>query len=126
MEYKGYRGTIMLFDDEAGIFHGEVVDTKDVITFQGTSSEEVVKAFKDSVDEYLAFCEEKGIEPSKPFSGQFMARVGSDAHRLCVSAAKLQGYKSFNAWVTDTLTRAAAESFTEGREITITREKAQK
>jgi predicted HicB family RNase H-like nuclease len=33
MEYKGYVG-IVEFDDEAGILHGEVVDTRDVITFQ--------------------------------------------------------------------------------------------
>ena len=35
MEYRGYIGKVE-FDDEAGIFHGEVLDTRDVITFQGT------------------------------------------------------------------------------------------
>ena len=34
MEYKGYVGKVE-FDDEAGIFHGEVLDTRDIITFQG-------------------------------------------------------------------------------------------
>ena len=34
MKYKGYVGKVE-FDDEAGIFHGEVLDTRDVITFQG-------------------------------------------------------------------------------------------
>ena len=29
MEYKGYVGKVE-FDDEAGIFHGEVLDTRDV------------------------------------------------------------------------------------------------
>ncbi len=120
MEHKGYRGTVMLFDDEAGIFHGEVVDTQDVITFQGKTGQEVIKAFKDSVDEYLAFCEEQGREPSKPFSGQFMTRTGPEVHRLCVSASKLQGYKSFNAWVVDTLKTAATHSFS-GRTVTIER-----
>ena len=33
MEHRGY-GAAVTFDD-AGIFHGEVVDTRDVITFQG-------------------------------------------------------------------------------------------
>ena len=94
----------MLFDDEAGILHGEVVDTQDVITFQGKSVREVKKAFKDSVDEYLAFCEEQGREPSKPFSGQFITRTDPEVHRRCFSASKVQGYKSFNAWVVDTLT----------------------
>ncbi len=32
MEYKGYVGQFE-FDDETEIFHGEVVNTRDVITF---------------------------------------------------------------------------------------------
>ena len=37
MEYRGYRAAVK-FDDDAGIFHGEVIDTLDVITFQGKPS----------------------------------------------------------------------------------------
>lgn len=36
--YKGYDGQVE-FDDEVGIFHGEVIDLQDVITFQSTSVE---------------------------------------------------------------------------------------
>ena len=39
MEYEGYRA-VVTYDDDAGVFHGEVVDTRDVITFQGTSVRE--------------------------------------------------------------------------------------
>ena len=46
MEYKGYVGKVE-FDDEAGIFHGEVINTRDVITFQGASAAELKKAFRD-------------------------------------------------------------------------------
>ena len=79
MKYKGYAGMV-IFDDEAGIFHGEVVNTRDVITFQGTCVEELRQAFNDSVDDYLEFCAERGEEPEKPFSGQFVTRVSPDAH----------------------------------------------
>jgi predicted HicB family RNase H-like nuclease len=48
MEYKGYLGHIE-YDDQAEIFHGEVIHTRDVITFQGTSVAELRKAFKDSI-----------------------------------------------------------------------------
>ena len=37
MEYKGYRASIE-FDDDAEVFHGEVIDTRDVIAFQGGSA----------------------------------------------------------------------------------------
>jgi predicted HicB family RNase H-like nuclease len=35
MQYKGYLGRVE-FDGEASIFHGEVISTRDVITFQGS------------------------------------------------------------------------------------------
>jgi predicted HicB family RNase H-like nuclease len=101
MEYNGYVGRVE-YDDEAGIFHGEVVNTRDVITFQGATVAELKKAFRDSVEDYLAFCSERGEEPEKPFSGQFVTRVGPDLHRRISLAATLSG-KSLNAWVTEQL-----------------------
>jgi len=55
LQYNGYSGHVD-FDSEAGLFHGEVVDTRDVITFQGTSVSELEQAFRDSIDDYLDFC----------------------------------------------------------------------
>ena len=66
MEYKGYIAHVEL-DDEAGVLHGEVINTRDVITFEGTSIEEVRQALADSVDDYLAFCAERGEELEKAF-----------------------------------------------------------
>ncbi len=59
MEYRGYRATVA-FDDEAGTYHGEVADTRDVITFQADSLPALHEAFAASVDEYLAVCAERG------------------------------------------------------------------
>jgi predicted HicB family RNase H-like nuclease len=101
MEYKGYVGKVE-FDDEAGIFHGEVVNTRDVITFQGTTAQEIKQAFRDSVDDYLAFCAERGEEPEKPYSGQFVTRITPDLHRRVSVAASYEG-KSLNAWVAEQL-----------------------
>ena len=53
MDYKGYVGMVE-FDDEADIFHGEVVNLRDVITFQGRSVDALRQAFEESVDDYLA------------------------------------------------------------------------
>ena len=54
MQYKGYIGHVE-YDDEAKIFHGQIVGLKDVITFQGSSVEELEVAFRDSVEDYLAW-----------------------------------------------------------------------
>ncbi|MEZ4716132.1 MAG: type II toxin-antitoxin system HicB family antitoxin [Caldilineaceae bacterium] len=77
MESKGYIGSVQ-FDDDADIFHGEVINIRDVVTFQGTSVQEIRKAFQDSVDDYLEFCAERGEEPERPFSGKFTVRVSPE------------------------------------------------
>ncbi|GHU39290.1 hypothetical protein FACS1894190_03220 [Spirochaetia bacterium] len=57
MNYKGYLGNVG-YDAEAKIFHGDVINMRDVITFQGTTVDEIENAFKESVDDYLAWCAE--------------------------------------------------------------------
>jgi predicted HicB family RNase H-like nuclease len=74
MKYKGYEAVVQ-FDEDANVFHGEVINTSDVITFQRTSVKELKKAFEESVEDYLAFCKERGEEPDKPFSGNFVVRI---------------------------------------------------
>jgi predicted HicB family RNase H-like nuclease len=59
MKYKGYTGTIEP-DEEAEVLVGRVIVLPDVITFQGDTIEELIQAFHDSVDDYLAFCKERG------------------------------------------------------------------
>jgi predicted HicB family RNase H-like nuclease len=105
MTYKGYSGHVE-FDDEASLFHGEVLDTRDVITFQGTSVEELNKAFQDSIDDYLEFCGKRGEEPDKPFSGRVMLRVPPTLHRRVYAQARREG-KSLNQWIVDKLKEAS-------------------
>ena len=108
MEYKGFVGTVS-FDDEADLFHGEVINIRDVVTFQGKSVREIRKAFRDSVEDYLAFCKERGEEPEKPFSGKFMIRMNPETHRQVFLAAKLSG-KSINQWTKDVLSQAVEQT----------------
>ena len=98
MEYKGYTGRITALDESQGILHGEVADINDVVTFQGQTPEELVRAFRDSVDDYLAFCEERSEAPEKPYSGKFLVRIPPVLHRRAALAAKKAG-ESLNAWV---------------------------
>jgi len=101
MEYKGYLAGVE-YDDRAGVFHGEVMNLRDVITFQGSGVRELRKALRDSVEDYLAFCAERGEEPGKPFSGRFVVRLSPDLHRRVWLASRKSG-KSLNAWVAERL-----------------------
>lgn len=64
MNYKGYIGQVE-YDDENRIFSGSVINTRDVITFQGESVQELENAFHESVDDYLTWCREDGVEFSR-------------------------------------------------------------
>ncbi|MBB1092416.1 type II toxin-antitoxin system HicB family antitoxin [Rhodopseudomonas palustris] len=104
MSYKGYTATIE-YDADAGIFHGEVADIRDVVTFQGKSVAELKKALAGSIEDYLAFCEQRGEEPDKPFSGQFVVRTDPALHKDVSNAARRAGI-SLNKFVTATLEKA--------------------
>ena len=101
MKYKGYLGEVT-FDAEAKIFHGEVLGLKDVITFQGTTVSELEKAFKDSVDDYVAWCKERGEEPEKAFSGNIRIRISPELHAKLVQAAVMKSI-SLNSLIIDKL-----------------------
>jgi predicted HicB family RNase H-like nuclease len=90
MEYKGYIGMVE-YDDQAKLFHGDVINTKTVITFQGKSVDEIETAFCDSIDDYIAWCEEDGVAPEKPYSGKFSLQLSPSLHReVAVMAKKLK------------------------------------
>ena len=106
MKYKGYTGHVE-YDDEAKIFHGQVLGLKDVITFEGETVTEIENAFKDSVNVYLAFCKKRGEEPEKPFSGRFNLRIPKELHAKLSVLAHVEG-KSLNSIISDMLQRMVA------------------
>ena len=101
MEYNGYHA-VVTFDEEVGILHGEVIDTRDVITFQGKSVDELEQAFRASVGEYLKICEERGRVPDKPFSGRVALRMDPETHRAVAGASRTSA-KSLNSWVLEAI-----------------------
>ena len=111
MEYKGYTAKVE-FDDEAEIFHGEVIGIKDVVTFQGKTATEIKKAFRESVDDYLSYCKERGENPDKPFTGKFVVRISPELHRKIYLSAKLSG-ESINAWLNEKLDRVVDKELKE-------------
>ncbi len=89
MNYKGYIGSVE-YDDENRVFTGTVINTRAVITFHGTSVDELEQEFQASVEDYLQWCREDGVEPEKPYSGKFVVRFTPQLHqRAAVGARKL-------------------------------------
>ena len=95
LEYNGYIGTV---EAEDGVFVGRVAGLRDVITFEGTSFAEVERAFRDSIDDYLAFCAQRGEPADRLYSGRIPLRVSPDTHRRAAMRAQAEGL-SLNQWI---------------------------
>ena len=102
MEYKGYLGAVE-YDAQAKIFHGDIINTRDVITFQGTTVNEIEQAFRDSINDFIEWCKEDGVEPEKPYSGKFNVRLSPELHRQIAILAKKK-HISLNNFVENAIT----------------------
>lgn len=108
MTYKGYTGSIQ-YSAEDRCFHGRVVGITDIVSFEGTSVEELEADFRAGVDSYLQGCAELGTEPQRPYSGRFVLRLSPEVHRDASLAAR-SARASMNAWIIEAIQmRLAAE-----------------
>ena len=103
MKYKGYEA-IAKYSDEDQTFIGEVINTRDILVFDGNDVAEIEASFHAVVDEYLADCQGQNKVPNKPFSGQFVMRVKPDLHRRLYLKAKQSGM-SLNSFINEQLDR---------------------
>jgi predicted HicB family RNase H-like nuclease len=104
MKHKGYVAHVE-FDQDDNIFVGRVVGIRDGINFHGESVKELETAFSESVDNYLAACEELGQEPNRPYSGKLQLRVRPEIHDSVAAAAEASG-ESINKWASKILEKA--------------------
>lgn len=80
MEYKGYIGSVE-FSETDELFFGQVQGIRSLISYEGINAKELVSDFHESVDAYLKFCEEEGIEPEKAYKGSFNIRISPELHK---------------------------------------------
>lgn len=106
MTHKGFTARIE-YDERDRIFVGRILGIRDIVSFHGTSVDEVEAALHDAVDDYLAACKQLGQTPNKAASGNLMLRVPPDVHLQAQIAAQAHG-QSLNQWATDVLRHAAA------------------
>ncbi len=108
LTYKGYLGSIN-FSPEDEIFWGKIEYINDMITFESDNAHDLKREFEDAVEDYLAFCNEKGIKPDKPFKGSFNVRVKPSVHKLAFQKA-LESGMSLNKFIETTLEKELKDS----------------
>ena len=67
IDYKGYTGSVE-FSPEDRLLYGKVLGIKALISYEGTSADELVEDFQGAVDDYLALCASQGVTPEKPYT----------------------------------------------------------
>ena len=97
MEYKGYLGSVE-FSPKDNLLFGKVQGIRSLISYEGSSVEELLMDFHGAVDDYLSACEQEGTEPEQAYKGSFNVRLGSDLHRRAVVYALSHG-QSLNSLV---------------------------
>lgn len=90
LTYKGFIGSVH-FSAEDKVFHGKLEGITDLVSFEGRSVNELIKAFHEAVDDYIALCKETGKEPIKSCKGSFNVRVPSELHTKAIQQASMLG-----------------------------------
>ena len=102
MKYKDFIGSVA-FSEADGVFFGKIEGIDGLVNFEGESVARLTEAFHEAVDDYLAYCEEEGVEPHKSYSGSLNVRLTPDIHSRAAYLAKQAGI-SINSFI-----RAAVE-----------------
>lgn len=106
LTYKGYIGSVN-FSDKDNLFFGKIEGINGLVNFEGESVSELRKAFQEVVDDYLAYCEEEGIQPHKSYSGSLNVRISPEIHNKIAMLAKQAGV-SINDFIKDALEKQVA------------------
>ena len=107
MEIEGYKAKIE-YDPDLDQFRGEILGLNGSADFYGKTPASLRKEFKNSLKIFLEVCEEKGINPTKDYSGKFNLRIPSRLHREIAARATAED-KSINQWVSEVLKRSVSE-----------------
>jgi predicted HicB family RNase H-like nuclease len=105
MEYKGFKAQID-YDCEAGVFVGEVINTRDGITFVGRSVDELRAAFEKAVEEYIELSTDRASGADNPYTGHISMRIDPKLHKEIAERAARAGV-SVAGWVAERLSEAA-------------------
>jgi predicted HicB family RNase H-like nuclease len=117
LTYKGYTARVE-FDAEDRIFFGQLTGIADLVTFHSENAADLMRAFEEAVDGYLAMSEQLGCAAQAPPTRRITVRVPPDIHARATALAQVEG-KSLDAWAQEILmyavNRPASVSPTERR-----------
>lgn len=101
LSYKNYNGTVEYSKEDRCLF-GKVIGIKSLLSYEGDSVRELEQDFQNVVEEYLADCKGRNVEPEQPYKGSFNVRISPELHRT-VAVYAIEHGKSLNAVVEEAI-----------------------
>ncbi len=108
IKYKGFIGSVH-FAAEDRVFYGKVEGVNDLITFEGSTVDELEKGFKYMVDEHIKDCEKNNTPVEKSYKGNLNIRLSPELHKKAAYNASIRGI-SLNQYINDAIMREIASS----------------
>lgn len=101
LKYKDFIGSVH-YSAEDEVFYGKIEGINDLVTFEGTSVEELKLSFAEAAEDYSDLCADIGKDIFKSFKGSFNIRINPELHSLAFEKALLEG-KTLNQFVKEAI-----------------------
>lgn len=90
LTYKGFIGSVNYSADDH-VFFGKIEGINDLVTFEGTTVDQLEKAFREMVTLYIEDCKREGKPVEKSYKGSFNIRISQELHKKAAQAATAKG-----------------------------------
>jgi predicted HicB family RNase H-like nuclease len=90
LQYRDFIGSVHFSADDE-VFFGKIEGINDLVTFEGTTVEEINNAFREAVDDYIDICKETGKPLQKSYKGSFNVRIAPELHKKVVQRSLILG-----------------------------------
>lgn len=108
LKYKGFIGSVH-YAAEDRVFYGKVEGINDLISFEGSTVDELEKGFQYMVDEHIEDCKKKDIPLEKSYKGNLNIRLSPELHKKAAYNASMRGI-SLNQYINDAIKKEIASS----------------
>ena len=106
MKYKGFIGSVH-FAAEDRVFYGKVEGVNDLITFEGSTVDELEKGFKYMVDEHIKDSHMNNTPVEKSYKGNLNIRLSPELHKKAAYNASIRGI-SLNQYINEAIKKEIA------------------
>jgi predicted HicB family RNase H-like nuclease len=108
LKYREFIGSVH-YSAEDEVFYGKLEGIDDHISFEGETVQDLQKAFKEAVEDYLEICSSADKKPGKPYRGSFNIRIDPELHKKAARISIELGL-SLNQFVEKAISKMVRDS----------------